>query len=508
MKSLSPILGVALLFAGTAAMAETTLRVGIQDDPDALDPARSRTYAGRLVFTALCDKLVDVTPALTFVPQLATAWTWSADNKVLTMTLRTGVTFHDGEPFDAAAVKFNLDRDRTLPDSARKSELASVADVAVVDPRTVAITLKQPDATLIAQLSDRAGMMLSPKASTGDVASKPVCSGPFKFVQRVQQDRIVLERYDGYWNKAAYHFDRVVYRPIPDTSVRLANLRSGDLDIIERFAPTDAKSIKADGNLQSFITPGLGYTFVMFNVANGERAKTPLGQDKRVREAFEAAIDRQTINDVVFEGLFTTSTQPFPPTSPFDDKAAKVPVRDVAKAQALLKAAGVKPPLNVEILVPNSPVSAQVGQIIQAMTAEAGFNVSLRGHGVRHPAQPAAAGPVPGEPAILVGPARPRRQHPPVRELQRKPQRRPLLQPQARRLPQHGAHHARRRDAPGALQAGLGGDGGRSAHHRPLLRAAAHRDEPQGDGVPAQPGRVDPAARRELRSQAVRASRC
>ncbi len=377
MKSLSPILGVALLFAGTAAMAETTLRVGIQDDPDALDPARSRTYAGRLVFTALCDKLVDVTPALTFVPQLATAWTWSADNKVLTMTLRAGVTFHDGEPFDAAAVKFNLDRDRTLPDSARKSELASVADVAVVDPRTVAITLKQPDATLIAQLSDRAGMMLSPKASTGDVASKPVCSGPFKFVQRVQQDRIVLERYDGYWNKAAYHFDRVVYRPIPDTSVRLANLRSGDLDIIERFAPTDAKSIKADGNLQSFITPGLGYTFVMFNVANGERAKTPLGQDKRVREAFEAAIDRQTINDVVFEGLFTTSTQPFPPTSPFDDKAAKVPVRDVAKAQALLKAAGVKPPLNVEILVPNSPVSAQVGQIIQAMTAEAGFNVSL-----------------------------------------------------------------------------------------------------------------------------------
>ncbi len=371
------IVGAACLLASTAAFAETTLRVGIQDDPDALDPARSRTYAGRVVFTALCDKLVDVTPTLTFVPQLATGWTWNADNTVLTMTLREGVTFHDGDPFDAEAVKFNLDRDRTLPESVRKSELASIASVDVVDPKTVAIRLKQPDATLIAQLSDRAGMMLSPRASKGDVAGKPVCSGPYKFVQRVQQDRIVLERYEGYWNKADYHFDRIVYRPIPDTSVRLANLRSGDLDIIERFAPTDVKSIKADRNLQLFLTPGLGYAFMVFNVANGDRAKTPLGQDKRVREAFGQAIDRQTINDVVFEGLFTTSTQPFPPTSPYDDKTAVVPPRDVAKAQALLAAAGVKAPLAVELLVPNSPVFQQVGQIIQAMAAEAGFTVNL-----------------------------------------------------------------------------------------------------------------------------------
>ncbi len=377
MSSFRLALGASLLLASTAAFAETTLRIGIQDDPDALDPARSRTYAGRVVFTALCDKLVDVTPTLSFVPQLATGWSWNADNTVLTMVLREDVTFHDGERFDAEAVKFNLDRDRTLPESVRKSELASVASVEVVDPKTVAIKLKQPDATLIAQLSDRAGMMLSPKASKGDVASKPICSGPYKFVQRVQQDRIVLERYDGYWNKAAYHFDKVIFRPIPDTSVRLANLRSGDLDIIERFAPTDTKSIRADPNLQAFTPPGLGYAFLVFNVANGDRAKGPLGQDKRVRQAFEAAIDRQTINEVVFEGLFTPSTQPFPPTSPYDDKAATVPARDVPKAQALLKAAGVKTPLSVDLLVPNSPVFAQVGQIIQAMTAEAGFTVNL-----------------------------------------------------------------------------------------------------------------------------------
>ncbi|RML34586.1 Extracellular solute-binding protein [Pseudomonas savastanoi pv. glycinea] len=110
------------------------------------------------------------------------------------MTLREGVTYHDGEPFDAASVKFNLDRARTLPDSLRKSELASVDSVEVIDAKTVAIKLKQADATLVSQLSDRAGMMLAPKAAQGEFASNPVCSGPYKFVQRVQQDRIVLER--------------------------------------------------------------------------------------------------------------------------------------------------------------------------------------------------------------------------------------------------------------------------------------------------------------------------
>jgi peptide/nickel transport system substrate-binding protein len=365
------------LLSSTAAFAETTVKIGIQDDPDFLDPARSRTYASRLVFTALCDKLVDVAPDLTFVPQLATKWVWSADNKVLTMTLREGVTFHDGEVFDAAAVKFNLNRSRTLPESLRKSEIASIASVDVVDPKTVAINLKQPDATLIAQLSDRAGMMLSPKASTGDVGAKPVCSGPYKFLQRVQQDRIVLTRFDGYWNKAAYHFDKVVFLPIPDTSVRLANLRAGDLDIIERVAPTDIKTVKDDKSLHVFNNPGLGFSFITFNVANGDRAKTPLGQDKRIRKAFELAIDRSTINDVVFEGLYTPSNQPFPPTSPFVDKGFAIPPRDVAKSQALLAAAGVKTPLDVELTVSNSPITQQVGQIIQAMAGEAGFNVKI-----------------------------------------------------------------------------------------------------------------------------------
>ncbi len=141
----------AVLFAtAVAAHAAGTLRVGMQDDPDALDPARGGTFAGRIVFASLCDKLIDLSPDLKFVPQLATAWSWSPDGKALTLTLREGVTFQDGEKFNADAVRVNIERYRTAPESSRKGELKPVTGVEVVDPKTVRLTLSQPYAPLIA----------------------------------------------------------------------------------------------------------------------------------------------------------------------------------------------------------------------------------------------------------------------------------------------------------------------------------------------------------------------
>ena len=377
MKPAGLALFAAALLASTTAMAQTQLRIGLQDDPDVLDPHRARTYVSRLVFTALCDKLVDATPDLKIVPQLATEWKWSDDALTLTMKLKSGVTFHDGTPFDAEAVKFNLDRARGLPESMRKSEVSSIESVTAVDPSTVAIKVKTPDATLLAQFADRAGMMLSPKASaTGDVAANPVCSGPYKFVSRVQNDRIIVERFPGYWNKDAYHFDRIVFFSVPDTTIRFANLRSGDLDLIERMAPSDVKAGKADSKLAVVTTAGLGYMAVDFNIANGERAKTPASKDARVRQAFSLAIDRQVLTEAVFEGLYPPTAQPFPPTSPYNVKQP-LPARDVEKAKALLKEAGVTLPVKLEFKVANNPVSQQVAQVIQAMTAEAGFEVNL-----------------------------------------------------------------------------------------------------------------------------------
>ena len=201
------------------ALAETHLRVGLAEDPDVLDPSLARTYVGRIVFSSICDKLFDIDEKLAAVPQLALGHETSADGKTVTIKLRPGVKFHDGEPLDAAAAKYSLDRHLTMKGSFRKPELGSVDKVEVVDPLTIKLVLKEPFSPLLAQLTDRAGMMVSPKAAeaAGDkFGLKPVCAGPFKFVERVQQDRIVVEKFADYWNKDQVFINKITYLPIVD----------------------------------------------------------------------------------------------------------------------------------------------------------------------------------------------------------------------------------------------------------------------------------------------------
>ena len=375
-----------LMTALLASVALTTsayaadLRIGLQEDPDALDTDQARTFVGRIVFESLCDKLVNITPELEFVPELATSWAWSNEGKTLTLQLRTDATFHDGTPFDAAAVVANIERSKTLPESRRKSELSSVETVVATGPHEVTFNLTAPDATLIAQLSDRAGMMLSPTAAAAqglELANNPVCSGPYKFVERIAQDRIVLEKFPGYYDAANYSFDRLIFLPIPDTTVRLANLRSGDLDMLERLAPSDVAAVKGDGSLQFSAATSLGYQGITVNVNNGARSETPFGKDKRVRQALSLAIDREVINQVVFEGVYAAGNQPFPPTSPWYDQTNPVQARDVDAAKALLKEAGLDG-IKMEIQVANNPVQMQLMQVIQSMAAEAGIDISLQ----------------------------------------------------------------------------------------------------------------------------------
>ncbi|GAB7524348.1 ABC transporter substrate-binding protein [Paraburkholderia sp. 2C] len=373
------LMAAALALSASAAMAQTSqIRIGLQDDIGTLDPARSVQFADRIVFASLCNSLVDITPDLKIVPMLATSWTTSADGKTVTFKLRQGVKFQDGEPFNAAAVKANIERAMTLPTSNRKSELASIDHVDAIDASTVAFVLKQPDAALLATLSDRAGMMLSPKtfADAAGVATHPVCSGPYKFVQRVQNDRVVLEKFDGYWDAAKYPIQRITFLPIPDATVRLANLRSGSLDMLERVAPSDVNAVKGDANLKLVTTPGLGYYYVTFNVNNGPRGNSVL-RDKRVREAFDLSIDRDAINQVIGAGIFAPANQPLPKSSPYYDAALPAPHRDVAKAKALLKAAGHEH-VDIEFTYPNNTVSSQIVQMLQAMVGETGFTLKLR----------------------------------------------------------------------------------------------------------------------------------
>ncbi len=375
------LLASALLasFAG-AAQAQTTLRIGIAEDPDILDPSIARTYVGRIVFSAFCDKLFDIDEKLNIVPQLALSYETSADGKAMTIKLRPGVKFHDGEPLDAEAAKFSIERHMTLPTSFRKSELASVDHVEVVDPLTIKLVLKTPYSPLIAQLTDRAGMMVSPKAAkeAGDkFGLHPVCAGPYKFVERVQQDRIVFEKFADYWNKDNVHIDRVVFLPIVDATVRLANLKSGGLDLIERVLATDIKDVRADPKLVLSTAPELGYQGLTINIAN-DKAKGPLSQSAKVRQALDLSIDREAINQVVFNGEFTAGNQWVSPTHPYYQKSFPIHGRDIAKAKALLKEAGVSLPVTVDYMVPKGTEYEAVAQVIQSMAAEAGFDIKIR----------------------------------------------------------------------------------------------------------------------------------
>ena len=200
-----------LLSIATAATAqERVLHIGLRQDPDLLDPTLGSSYVGRIVFAGLCDKLFDIDARLNIVPMLATGYEWQ-DPTHLVIHIRGGVQFQDGEKLDADAVKYKLLRDLNAKGSMRRGEVSSIDSIDVIDPLTVRLNLKAPAAQLLAQLTDRAGIMISPKAAeaAGDkFGLHPVCAGPFSFDSRIAQDRIVLKRFPGYWDAKEHPFRR------------------------------------------------------------------------------------------------------------------------------------------------------------------------------------------------------------------------------------------------------------------------------------------------------------
>ncbi|MFI5374783.1 MAG: ABC transporter substrate-binding protein [Candidatus Rokuibacteriota bacterium] len=378
MRAILTALATILLLMPASADAQSVLRIGLNDDPDALDPTISRAYTGRLVFAALCDKLFDVTPDLKIVPQLATGYEWAADRKSIVIKLRPGVRFQDGEPFNAEAVRFNIERHLTTPGSFRKSEIGEIQSVDVVNELTVRLNLSQPLVPLLAALTDRAGMMVSPKAAKalGDkLGTQPVCAGPYRFVQRVAQGKIVLEKVADYWDKGAFSIDRIEFVPITDSSSRLASLRSGDLQMIERVSPTDLAEIRGDAKLKVAGVPELGYQMIPLNVANGPKSKALA--DVRLRQALDLAIDRETLVKTVFGGEYIAGNQFISPASPYYDHKVPVGKRDLAKVRQLLKDAG-QPNLTFTLVVPPERDRQEAALILQSMWAEAGITANLQ----------------------------------------------------------------------------------------------------------------------------------
>ncbi len=374
---------LASLFLAAASLpamaAETVLRFALDQDPDPLDPAISGSYGDRIVTNWMCDQLLDVNDKLDYVPQLATSWEWAADGLSLTLHLRPDVVFQDGEPFTSAAVAANFKRYQTMPGSLRKGEMQPIAGVETPDRLTAKILLSRPYAPLLSLLANRPGTMMSPRIldkTEDEIVANPVCTGPYRFVERVAHDHITLERNRAHWNAAAMGPDRVIFLSMIDPGVRMVNLRAGSIDIHNRVAPTDLAGLKADPKLRLIQSPAIGFQLLTFNLANGARSQTPIGQDARVRAAFEKAIDRRVINDVVFEGAYVPNNQTEAPGSRYWNPDLPVPARDLEGAKALLKQAGLAR-VPFSLIIGTDPVNGQIGQVMQSMAAEAGFDITL-----------------------------------------------------------------------------------------------------------------------------------
>jgi peptide/nickel transport system substrate-binding protein len=374
------LLALALMGLLSLPASAQHLRIGIASDPDVLDPTLSRSVAGRQVFAAMCDKLVDIDEKLNIVPQLATAWRWEDQGRALVLTLRPGVRFHDGAALDGEAAVIGLRRHIETAASTRKAELGPVREVAATGPMEVTIRLSEPFAPLLAALTDRAGMLVSPRQAQvlgADFQREPACAGPFRLTRRVAQDRIELERFNEYWNVSAIHAQRVTYRPITDATIRMANLRAGALDVVERISPSDVADIRGDRRTRLVEAPSLASFYIAINVAHGPAANTPLGRDARVREALERAIDRQALVNVAFEGLWIPGNQSVPPGHAFYANSVPIPPRDVARARALLREAG-HDRVRMKLSVPNTTDYLQASEVIQAMAREAGIDIELQ----------------------------------------------------------------------------------------------------------------------------------
>lgn len=376
-KTTMLVAGAALLLGSSLASAQSVMRIGLNDDPDTIDPALSQAFVTRIVLTTFCDKLFDIDENLNIVPMLAESYKWSDDGLALTVKLKSDILFHDGEKLDAEAVKYNVERNKTIEGTFRRPELAPIQSVDVIDPLTVQLNLSAPSAPMVAVLADRSGMMVSPKAAEAlgvNFGSAPVCAGPFKFVSRVPQGQIVFEKFDQYWDAANVHIDRVEMTAVNDPTVRLSNLQSGQFDLIERLSPSDVKQVEADASLNLVRAADLGYGYVQFNVGNGPRSEKM--KDRLVREAIDISIDREALVQVAFDGAYVGGDQVLPPASYYHDETRPLQKRDVERARQLLAEAGQEN-FTFEMMVRPDRDFQVPAQVMQAMLAEAGINMVI-----------------------------------------------------------------------------------------------------------------------------------
>jgi peptide/nickel transport system substrate-binding protein len=348
-----------------------TATIALESELHTLDPLDSSLLVEREVFYNMYDSLFKIDPKLVIKPGLVKSWDTS-DPTNYKFTLQTGVKYHDGTPFNAQSVKDNISRYQTSASSRRKSDLKSVASVEVVDDSHVNLHLNKPDATLLATLVDRAGVMVSmaavQKAGQGfSLAPVGAGTGPFEFVEWKRNDHLTLKKNPSYWVSGLPYLDGVTYRAIPDVNAILSALQTGDIDIARLIAAKDVATVKADSKFIYKDTPALGFNGMELNTG------APPFNDMAKRQAVALAIDKYAILKNVEFNIGVPGQGPIPPSSWAFDPSEKIyDHADTAKAKAA--ATGFAFTLKTT----SDPVNQQLAQLMQAELAQAGITMTIQ----------------------------------------------------------------------------------------------------------------------------------
>ena len=369
----------------------TTLVWGRSGDVVTLDVPLSTDTQTTMVSTQLYTTLTRAQPGKVAIePDLATSWSTSPDGLIWTFKLRRGVTFQDGTPFTADAVKFNIDRwaDPHNPYRPKGGTFEAwddfVADTyqtsRVVDPNTIQIVLKAPNAPLLSALSAISFGFASPQSvkqvGASGVAQHPVGTGAFRFVEWVRDDHITLAANPSYYGRGLPRVQRVVFRVIKDNSARFLALKAGEVQLMELANPDDVKTALADPTLKVALRPAFNSGWLRFNM------NLPLLQDRRIREAIALAIDRSSIVQGLYGGYGQVADQQLPPVMWGRSANVKGYPFDPARAKQLLTEAGYPNGFSFDFwYMPISrtyfPNGKTIGTAIASYLANAGIRAHL-----------------------------------------------------------------------------------------------------------------------------------
>jgi peptide/nickel transport system substrate-binding protein len=362
-----------------------TLRFIMQNDVPTFDSHQCK--GGNTPLQTVFDMLVYWKPNKDGIwgPAPGLASSWDIQGKEVTFKLQKGVKFHDGTDFNAKVAKWNLERAAFDKKSRLRSSLSTVDSVTVIDDYTVKVTLKAPDASFMTFLSDAPdtlAAMLSQAAmeKLGDdqFGLKPVGSGPMQFVEWMSGDRVVVKKFDGFWDKGADgqplpYLDGIVYRIVVDDSVRYAEIRSGNAEFIAQIHPKDYASVKADANLVYFDAEWKPDTaIVTFNMESG-----PFAKSKPLRQAVAYALDRDAIVKTLGFGLGKAEKGQLLPGTIGYDPSIPYYNFDPTKAKKAVQDSGLPAPVEVHMMVHNRNVDMQAAQMYKQMMDQIGFNSIL-----------------------------------------------------------------------------------------------------------------------------------